>query len=248
MADIDLEALAAGYRHRRVSPASLGRAAAAADAARLAPGSVAIDVGGGRGFHAGVFAGHGAQAVVVDRSEAMASVAASVPGVVAIVGDAVRLPMADACADLVHFHLSIHYGDWRRSLDEAIRVCRPGGTVWVWTFGGDHFASSFLAKWFPSIGPIDAARFPDPEALAARFSAAGLGEVVVTDDPEKVETTAGAWREAVEAGFVSTLQMLPPGELETGLGRFSSQHPDPAEPIAYSLPFLSVSAARPSLR
>ncbi|MCJ7726972.1 MAG: class I SAM-dependent methyltransferase [Acidimicrobiia bacterium] len=248
MAEVDLEALAAGYEHRKTTPAALARAAAAADAAHLGSGSVAIDVGGGRGLHAGVFAGRGALAVVVDRSEGMSSAAASVPGVEVVVGDAADLPLADGCADLAYFHLSIHYGDWRRSLDEAIRVVRPGGALWVWTFGSDHLRSSFLADWFPSIVPIDEARFPEPGALAAHLAAAGCSAVAVSEAPEVVERTAGEWRAAVEAGFVSTLQMLPPGEVEAGLRRFGEAYPRPGEMLSYRLGYLSVSATGPSLR
>ncbi|MFH2072651.1 MAG: class I SAM-dependent methyltransferase, partial [Actinomycetota bacterium] len=237
------EALAAGYRHRRVTPDSLERAGAAADAAGLGPGKVAIDVGGGRGIEAGVFAGRGALALVIDRSEAMAAAARLVPGVSAVVGDAGRLPLADRCADLVHFQLSIHYGDWRRSLGEAVRVCREGGTVWVWTLSREHLRSSFLTEWFPSVAPIDAARFPDPADLARFMSEAGLVEIVETDARERVERTAGEWREAVEAGFVSTLQLLPPGELAAGLQRFGSAHPDLDQTIAYDLEYRSVSGS-----
>ncbi len=247
MDDIDVEALAAGYRHRRVAPESLDRAAAAAEAAHLGPGSVAIDVGGGRGSQSGVFASRGALAMVIDRSETMAAAAASVPGVTAVVGDAGALPLADGCADLVFFHLSIHYGDWVRSLDEAIRVCREGGTVWVWTLGWEHLRASFLARWFPSVAPIDEGRFPDPARLAAHLAEAGFVDIGETDGSERVERTAGEWREAVEAGFVSTLQLLPPGELEAGLRCFSRAHPDPGETISYDLRYRSVAGRRRSL-
>ena len=248
MADIDLEALAAGYAHRVATPESLARAAAASDAARLGPGSVALDIGGGRGRHAGVFAERGALAIVIDRSRGMASAAAEVPGVEVVVGDAAGLPLADGSADLAYFHLSIHYGDWRQTLDEAVRVVKPGGMVWVWTFGIEHLRSSFLAQWFPSIVPIDEARFPAPESVAAHLEAAGCSGIALAEAPEVVERTAGEWRAAVVAGFVSTLQMLPPGEVEAGLARFTEAHPRPEEMVSYRLGYVSVCATTPSLR
>lgn len=248
MAEIDLEALADGYRHRRVSPESVERASVAATAARLATGCTAIDVGGGRGSLAAVFAERGARSVVVDRSHGMAAVAGAVPGVQAIVGDSARLPLADSRADLVFFHLSIHYGDWTRALDEAARVCRPGGAVWIWTFGSAYLRGSFLAEWFPSVGPIDAARFPPPGSIAEYLVGCGFEGVAVGHAFERAERSAGEWREAVEAGFVSTLQMLPPGELESGLRRFVAAHPDPDEMLSYELRYESVSGFGPSLR
>jgi demethylmenaquinone methyltransferase/2-methoxy-6-polyprenyl-1,4-benzoquinol methylase len=248
MAEIDLDALAAGYEYRPTTSAAGARAAAAADAASLRPGSLALDVGGGRGSHAGVFAARGAQALVVDRSPAMARAAHAAKGVTAVVGDAGCLPVKDAACDLVYFHLSMHYGDWPRAMAEAWRVCKPGGRIWVWTFHPEHHRSSFIARWFPSVAGIDEARFPEPEAIGARLSDLGCVGIATGDAPERVERTVADWREAVEGGFISTLQMLPPGEIELGLQRFGEAHPDSGETLCYDLLFCSVSAVRPSLR
>ena len=248
MSEVDLEALAAGYDHRPTTAAAKERAGAAADATRLGPGTNVLDVGGGRGAHAAVFAARGARAVVIDRSPAMAKAASAAPGVRAVVGDAESLPIADTACDLVYFHLSIHYGDWRTAMAEACRVCRPGGRIWVWTFRPEHHADSFLARWFPSVASIDEARFPEPVAIADLLGALGCVGIEAGDAPERVERTAADWRRAVEGGFVSTLQMLPPGEVERGLLRFGRAHPDPGAAISYDLLFCSVSAIRLSLR
>ena len=45
MREVDLEALAAGYEYRPTTPAARDRAEAAADASRLGPGTLALDVG-----------------------------------------------------------------------------------------------------------------------------------------------------------------------------------------------------------
>jgi len=248
MPEVDLEALASGYDHRPTTPAAEARAGAAADAARLGPGADALDVGGGRGSHATVFAARGARAVVVDRSPSMAMAANAAPGVRAVIGDAGFLPINDSACDLVYFHLSVHYGDWRAAMAEAHRVCKPGGRIWVWTFRPEHYRRSFIAKWFPSVASIDEARFPDPGAIAGLLRDLGCGEIETGDAPERIERTAADWRMAVEGGFVSTLQMLPPGELEGGLVRFGRAYPEPGETISYDLLFCSVSATRPSLR
>ena len=248
MPEVDLEALASGYDHRPTTAAAADRAAAAADAARLGAGSFVLDVGGGRGSHSAVFAARGARALVVDRSPAMAMAASAVPGVAAVVGDAGFLPVADSACDLVYFHLSIHYGDWRTAMMEACRVCKPEGRIWVWTFRAEHHGNSFIARWFPSVATIDRARFPDPAAIADLLGELGCDGIETGDAPEGVKRTAADWRRAVEGGFVSTLQMLPPGELERGLLRFGRAHPEPEETISYDLLFCSISAIRPSLR
>ena len=204
---VDLEALAAGYRMRRPDDAVL--AAAAAAAARLGPGSRAIDVGGGPGTHAAVLAATGAFVVVIDPSSGMVRRAA-------VAGPAVRargedLPVRSGVADLVYFHLSIHHGDPHAMLSEAVRASRAGGVVWVWTLAADHHRSSFLARWFPSIGEIDTARFPDPSHLVEMLQAEGCDTVEVESRVLSRTRPAGEWVEAVRAAFVSTLQLLDPG-------------------------------------
>jgi ubiquinone/menaquinone biosynthesis C-methylase UbiE len=240
---VDLEHLAAGYAHRPASSQSLRRAGRAASSVGLGPGDVAIDVGGGRGAHAAVWTELGALALVVDPSQGMTSVAASRAGVAAIRATAQKLPLQSALASLVYFHLSIHYGDWKRSLDEALRVLRPGGKCWIWTMGETHHRTSFLARWFPSVGDIDSARFPAPEMIAGYLSAQGAN-VKAGREVEHRELPARVWRDAVEARFVSTLQLISDDELRSGLAAFDESHPDPEELVDYVLTFDWLRATR----
>ncbi|MFH1330555.1 MAG: class I SAM-dependent methyltransferase [Actinomycetota bacterium] len=243
-AEIDLDRLAAGYAHRRVGDAARRRAARTGERAGLKPGSVAVDVGGGRGEHAAVFAQVGARALVVDRSPAMAR-AAIERGVAAVVGDGRHLPLQPGTADLVYFHVCLHYGGWEEMLAEAARVVRPGGLVAAWTFARDHFRHSLLGRWFPSIVRIDEARFPHPDLLVARMWNLGLEEVAQVAETETVSRNAADWEAAVRAGFVSTLQLLDSAELEAGLARFHQEHPDPGEVLHYRLWYRGVSGRRP---
>jgi SAM-dependent methyltransferase len=245
--EIDLDRLAAGYVHRRVSEAARRRAAQAAEWAGLGPGAVALDVGGGRGDHAAVFAGMGARAVVLDRSPAMARAALD-RGVSAVVGDGRSLAFGDATADLVYFHISLHYGGWEEMLAEAARVAKPGGLVAAWTFAGDHFRHSMLARWFPSIVALDEARFPHPDLLVARMWALGLEAVTQMAETETVSRRASDWEAAVRAGFVSTLQLLDPAELEAGLRRFHEEHSDPDEVLHYRLWYRGIMGRKPAPR
>jgi SAM-dependent methyltransferase len=236
---VDLDRLAGAYGHRAVGSADRERAAEAMRAAGLGRGDLAVDVGGGRGTHAEVFAGSGARVLVVDLSPAMAHRSAEA-GLLAVVADGHRLPVADRTARLVYFHLSIHHGDPARLIGEAARVAASGGTVWVWTLDPAHHRSSFLARWFPSVPGIDEARFPHPAVLGDLMVGHGLALLEPRIRREQIARTAGDWEEAVRAGFVSTLHLLPPGEIEEGLDRFHAVHPDPAERISYELVYRSV--------
>lgn len=228
-----------------MSEAALRRAAQTAERAGLAPGRVALDVGGGRGDHAAVFAGTGARAVVLDRSPAMAR-AALERGVAAVVGDGRSLPFGDGTAGLVYFHVSLHYGGWEQMLAEAVRVTRPGGLVAAWSFARDHFRHSMLARWFPSIVPLDEARFPHPDLLVARMWALGLEEVTQVAETETVSRRAAEWEAAVRAGFVSTLQLLDPAELGSGLARFHQEHPRADEILHYRLWYRGIMGRKPA--
>jgi len=238
-AEVDLGRLADAYEHRAVGAADRERAAEAMRAAGLGSGDLAIDVGGGRGTHAEVFVVSGARVLVVDLSPAMAGRSARA-GLLAVVADGHRLPVADGLARLVYFHLSIHHGDPERLIAEAARVVAPGGTVWVWTLDPSHHRASFLAQWFPSVPAIDEARFPDPSVLAGFMGDRGLTPLEPSTRREQIVRTAGDWEDAVRAGFVSTLHLLPPGEIEEGLDRFHAVHPDRGDRISYDLVYRSV--------
>lgn len=236
MNPVDLEDLAVGYRQRPTSVAALARAERAAEMVELAAGDVALDIGGGRGHHAGAWARHSARSVVIDASRGMVQSAGSQPGVKAICAYSQAIPLIDSCARLAYFHLSLHYGDWRASLDEVARVLRPGGECWIWTMGEAHHRASFLAQWFPSVGDIDAGRFPDPAAVVRYLDSMAL--VVETGVETETKTMpAGDWRKAAAARFVSTLQLIPADELARGLSNFDIAHPDKSEPVEYVLTF-----------
>lgn len=233
---VDLESLAAGYEHRPTSKAGLARATRAGNAAHLGPGRIAVDVGGGRGGHASVWAGMGATALVVDPSATMTRQAQRKHGVTAVRATAQRLPIRSRTVSLVYFHLSIHYGDWRRSVDEGLRVLDPSGECWIWTMGEEHHRRSFLARWFPSVGDIDAARFPPPREIATYLEERAV-RVEVGREVEHKEMPAGVWRRAVSARFVSTLQLISGAEFRSGLIAFDEAYPDPDMTIDYELTF-----------
>ena len=221
MAEVDLEALAGTYAFRPISPTASKRARTAAISA-LDP---LLDIGGGNGSHAAVWAASGRQALVVDLSTAMTTQASARSHVDVVKADAHRLPFRDRSIGLAYFHMSIHYGDWRETLDEAGRVVRRGGAIEIWTFSPEDIERSSLATWFPTVAEVDTIRFPWPADLAEHLSNVGTAVVVETSS-EPLERTAKQWVESVRARFVSTLQFVPVAELEEGIQRFSLRYPN----------------------
>jgi hypothetical protein len=61
---------------------------------------------------------------------------------------------------------------------------------------------------------------------------------------EDVVRPAGSWLQAVEAGFISTLQLLPEDERIEGIEAFRRAHPDPDDEVAYQLHFTRIVGER----
>lgn len=233
MPEVDLARLAEGYRYRRPSDASLERARKAGEA--IPAGSMILDAGGGPGHHSAVWAAQGHHPVVLDPSAEMIRPVVE-GGLMVVLGVSQSMPFQDRVFDLVWFHLSLHYGDWQRAVDESTRVARDGGSVEIWTLAADHHAASLLARWFPSVPQIDDERFPDSAEVEA-FLFDRAASVTRTGAIEHKTRTAGDWLTAAEAGFVSTLQLLEASELEAGLAAFRDAYPDPADTVDYELRF-----------
>ena len=245
MADVDLESLATGYAHRPPIPGSLARAGAAWEASGAQSGEVAVDVGGGLGRHAAVWAAAGARALVVDPAAGMVRSAATLPGVAAIRARAEAVPLGDGYAALVRFDWSLHHTDWPLAIREAARLLRRGGRLEIATPSPDDVAGSHLARWFPAMIPIDLARFPDVDQLTDAVTQAGFVDVQREHDVAPIHRRVGDWVAVVEAGFVSSLQLLSPGERAAGVARFREQHPDPDGVVSYDVRYESLAATAP---
>jgi SAM-dependent methyltransferase len=169
--------------------------------------------------------------------------AAQREGVAVVRAASQHLPLSDGIADLVYFHLSIHYGPFREAIEEASRVVAPGGVIEIWTFAPETMEASALARWFPSVAQLDSERFP-PIDLLAGWLESSQGTVVIEERPEIVERTAASWQAAVRNRFVSTIQLLTDQEIEDGLNRFTETYGSGDEPYQYSVDFVRIRAVR----
>lgn len=98
-----------------------------------------LDVGPGDGALLRILAPRVATCRGVDPSEAalgrLAGLLADAPNVAFSRGSVLELPFPDDSYDIVAVNSVLHMlstaEDVRRGLAEALRICRPGGTVWV---------------------------------------------------------------------------------------------------------------------
>lgn len=145
----------------------------AAARARLVPpatreGSVLVDVACGGGLLAPHVAHLGHRHVGVDLSPTATPLARE-HGVRAVRGDAQRLPLADAVADVVVAgEVLEHVLDLAAAVAEACRVLRPGGTLVVDTIASTwwgRFSSVAVAERLPAGPPR---RLHDPALFVER--------------------------------------------------------------------------------
>src|SRR5215218_5085954 len=97
-------------------------------------GQTIADVGCGPGWYTAALRERGAEVLPIDSSARELALAGAVPAG-AIVGDAMDLPLDDACVDGVFAsNMLEHTPDSERVLREIERVLRPGGWAYVsWT-------------------------------------------------------------------------------------------------------------------
>jgi 2-polyprenyl-6-hydroxyphenyl methylase/3-demethylubiquinone-9 3-methyltransferase len=137
------------------------------------PGSVLLDLACGGGLLAPHLAGKGHQHVGVDLSWPGLEHARQ-HGVVVLQGDVLRLPFADAVADVVVAgEILEHVADLDAAVGEACRVLRPGGTLVLDTIADTwfgRFSSITVGERVPA-GPPKRLHDPDLYVDRARLLA-----------------------------------------------------------------------------
>lgn len=89
-----------------------------------------VDVGAGTGKLTETIVAAGHRVTAVEPDEVMlATLAESLPGVVALSGTGEQLPLPDASADALVYGQAWHWVDSGRASAEAARVLRPGGRL-----------------------------------------------------------------------------------------------------------------------
>ncbi|GAA0815223.1 methyltransferase domain-containing protein [Spirilliplanes yamanashiensis] len=156
----------------------------AAARARLVPaatrrGALLVDVGCGGGLLAPHLVGKGYRHVGVDLRRAgleQAAARAALP----VQGDAVRLPLRTACADVVVAgEILEHVTDLPGAVAELCRVLRPGGLLVLDTVNAtalSRFVIVTVGERLPGVprGIHDAALFVDPARLTAECARHGV--------------------------------------------------------------------------
>jgi ubiquinone/menaquinone biosynthesis C-methylase UbiE len=189
-----------------------------------------LEVGCGTGQLAGALAERVAARVwAVDPEPAMIEVASQrVSRAVGLkVAPAERLPFRDGAFERAVLRLVVHLLDRERALPELRRVLAPDGRAVIATFRPEHFDGSWLEPFFPSLGEIDRARFPQPAVLETALRAAGF--VTTRTVPLTQHRTLGREEalQRIRGRHISTFDLL--GEEELSAGTERAEHGLPSE-------------------
>jgi len=172
-------------------------------------GAVLVDIGCGAGLLAPHVAGKGYRHVGVDLSPSALRQAAG-HGVSAVRGDALAVPLADGCADVVAAgEILEHVADLGAAVRHACRLLRPGGLLVLDTLADTTLCRLLaigIAERLPRMAPRgihDPALLVDRDALVSECAAHGVPLTLRGIRPSLTDVLAWA------TGRRDTVRMLP---------------------------------------
>ncbi len=135
---------------------------------------------------------------------------------------AAQLPFKGGAFDYVFSTYMLHYiGDLAGLMRECARVLEKGCAAFV-TAPASFIRDHPMNEYFPSLAGVDLARFQRIEAVEAALRDGGFVRVGHEQRARAPEPVNEAYVEKVASKFVSTYDLLPPGEFEAGLARLRS--------------------------
>jgi ubiquinone/menaquinone biosynthesis C-methylase UbiE len=184
------------------------------DVGRIRSGERVLDLGAGTGRFAALL--HPAHRVLaLDASGEMLAVAKAKASFPCIRGDGHRLPFRADTFDVTLLVMVLHhFGNYGTVLHEVARVSRR---IVIATTDMSQRRLGILEEAFPSLLDVDRRRFPSIGAIEQALTAAGFGGIRVEERPYLRTFTVEQQLDRVRRRYLSTFDLLPPGEFERGM-------------------------------
>src|SRR3569623_1685002 len=149
-----------------------------------------------------------------------AETCSSHPQVTYLAGEAAKIPLPDAIADLVLMFLSFHHvPDQAAATREIARVVKAGGRVILRSTFKERIPDHWWRGFFPRSHAIEEAMFPSAAEARAFFGAAGFVTVETVFREVPFERDLGEAVEKLRLRAVSTFEHMSEGELDEGFAR-----------------------------
>jgi ubiquinone/menaquinone biosynthesis C-methylase UbiE len=189
----------------------------------LRRGDRILDLGAGTGRFARIAAEAG-PVVAADLSLDMLFRARGKGPFSVVRADAEALPFRGDAFDLTLVVMVLHQlADFPRALREVARVSRRAAIA---TSDMRTRTMGILDEAFPSLLRIDRARFPPIDRIVDTLHAAGFTQVAVQERPYHRSLSVAEELDRVRRKYISTFDLLPPGEFERGVAFLEQELPN----------------------
>ena len=181
-----------------------------------------MDFGAGTGRFAALLAATN-PVVALDASREMLEVARTKAAFSCVQGDGHRLPFIADAFDIAVVVMVLHQlADPDRALADVARVSHR---VVIATTDMSSRRLGILEEAFPSLLEIDRNRFPRIDTVAAALRSVGFREIHVEERPLRRTFTTEQQLDRVRRKYLSTFDLLPPGEYERGVRFLETELP-----------------------
>jgi ubiquinone/menaquinone biosynthesis C-methylase UbiE len=161
--------------------------------------------------------------VALDSSKAMLTVAKGKGPFECVHGDGHHLPFRADTFDLAMVVMALHHlQDYAAALREVARVSHR---VVIATSDMSTRRLGILEEAFPNLLAIDRKRFPPIPAIVRALEAAGFRDPIVEERVYSRKLTTEEQLDRVRHRYLSTFDLLPPGEYERGLRFLETEMP-----------------------
>ncbi|MCX5772863.1 MAG: methyltransferase domain-containing protein [Candidatus Hydrogenedentes bacterium] len=220
---VDYDKIAPDYdKHRQANGPYMPQLV---DLARKAGARDVLELGCGTGRGTQAFVeDYPCRMVALDLSRGMLEEAREkgLAGVHWVRGSATAIPLASGFFQFVFGVFFIHHvPDLAGVARECARVIGRG-TAAIVTASTEFIQTHPMNRYFPSLAPMDLARFRTGEEIEAELRGAGFVRTRVGNYKAQPQPIDEAYVQKVAAKFTSTYELIPPEEFEAGLERLKA--------------------------